>query len=69
MLTHNHNVTGRRYELEAFVDVINTADAFKLSKLSKYTTRKKRGEKERKLVVFFRATIVTCNQITNFLVQ
>ncbi|XP_034232443.1 glutamate receptor 1 isoform X2 [Thrips palmi] len=33
MLNHNHNVTGRRYELEAFVDVINTADAFKLSKL------------------------------------
>ncbi|XP_052121779.1 glutamate receptor 1-like [Frankliniella occidentalis] len=33
MLSHNHNMSGRRYELEAFVDVINTADAFKLSKL------------------------------------
>ncbi|XP_049960400.1 glutamate receptor 1-like [Schistocerca serialis cubense] len=36
MLSHNQNVTGsnsRRFELQAFVDVINTADAFKLSRL------------------------------------
>ncbi|KAK4877739.1 hypothetical protein RN001_010245 [Aquatica leii] len=33
MLTHNQNVTGRRFELQAYVDVINTADAFKLSRL------------------------------------
>lgn len=36
MLNHNLNVTARRFELQAYVDVINTADAFKLSKLSKY---------------------------------
>nr|XP_018906951.1 PREDICTED: glutamate receptor 1-like [Bemisia tabaci] len=38
MLTHNENVTGdglagRRFELQAYVDVINTADAYKLSRL------------------------------------
>lgn len=33
---HNQNNTERRYELQAYVDVIKTADAFKLSKLSKY---------------------------------
>ncbi|XP_049961019.1 glutamate receptor 1-like [Schistocerca serialis cubense] len=32
MLTHNKNTSGR-FELQAFVDVINTADAFKLSRL------------------------------------
>lgn len=36
MLNHNLNMTGRRFELQAYVDVINTADAFKLSRLSKY---------------------------------
>lgn len=36
MLNHNQNVTSRRFELQAYVDVINTADAFKLSRLSKY---------------------------------
>lgn len=36
MLNHNINMSARRFELQAFVDVINTADAFKLSKLSKY---------------------------------
>lgn len=36
MLNHNLNVTSRRFELQAYVDVINTADAFKLSRLSKY---------------------------------
>lgn len=35
MLNHNINMSARRFELQAFVDVINTADAFKLSKLSK----------------------------------
>ena len=35
MLNHNLNVTARRFELQAYVDVINTADAFKLSRLSK----------------------------------
>lgn len=35
MLNHNQNVTARRFELQAYVDVINTADAFKLSRLSK----------------------------------
>ncbi|KAI5702062.1 hypothetical protein M8J75_016217 [Diaphorina citri] len=34
MLTHNQNTTTRRFELQAYVDVINTADAFKLSRLS-----------------------------------
>ncbi|KAG5677407.1 hypothetical protein PVAND_007167 [Polypedilum vanderplanki] len=33
MLNHNLNVTGRRFELQAFVDLISTADAFKLSRL------------------------------------
>ncbi|CAD7083213.1 unnamed protein product [Hermetia illucens] len=33
MLNHNLNVTLRRFELQAYVDVINTADAFKLSRL------------------------------------
>ncbi|XP_039287193.1 glutamate receptor 1-like isoform X1 [Nilaparvata lugens] len=33
MLTHNQNVTARKFELQAYVDVINTADAFKLSRL------------------------------------
>ncbi|XP_065162532.1 glutamate receptor 1-like [Atheta coriaria] len=33
MLNHNQNATGRRIELQAYVDVINTADAFKLSRL------------------------------------
>lgn len=36
MLNHNLNVTARRFELQAYVDVINTADAFKLSRLSKF---------------------------------
>jgi len=31
---HNQNNTERRFELQAYVDVIKTADAFKLSKLS-----------------------------------
>lgn len=35
LLNYNHNGTNRRFELQAFVDVINTADAFKLSRLSK----------------------------------
>lgn len=34
MLNHNLNVTGRRFELQAYVDLISTADAFKLSRLS-----------------------------------
>ncbi|KAK9710764.1 Receptor family ligand binding region [Popillia japonica] len=33
MLNHNQNVTARKFELQAYVDVINTADAFKLSRL------------------------------------
>jgi len=33
---HNQNNTERRFELQAYVDVIKTADAFKLSKLSKF---------------------------------
>lgn len=36
MLNHNVNMTKRRFELQAYVDVINTADAFKLSRLSKW---------------------------------
>lgn len=36
MLQHNQNVSGRRFELQAYVDVINTADAFKLSRISKF---------------------------------
>lgn len=39
MLNHNQNVTGRKFELQAFVDVINTADAFKLSRLSRSQIR------------------------------
>lgn len=35
MLHHNKNESARRFELQAYVDVINTADAFKLSRLSK----------------------------------
>ncbi|XP_063698302.1 glutamate receptor 1-like [Culicoides brevitarsis] len=31
--TYNHNGTNRRFDLQAGVDVINTADAFKLSRL------------------------------------
>lgn len=41
--THNQNITGRRFELQAFVDVINTADAFKLSRLSKFDLKKKKS--------------------------
>ncbi|CAK1554887.1 unnamed protein product [Leptosia nina] len=33
MSVHNQNISSRRLELQAFVDVINTADAFKLSRL------------------------------------
>ncbi|XP_011336838.1 glutamate receptor 1 isoform X2 [Ooceraea biroi] len=33
MRNHNQNVTTRKFELQAFVDVINTADAYKLSRL------------------------------------
>ncbi|XP_047524671.1 glutamate receptor 1-like [Pieris napi] len=33
MAVHNQNISTRRLELQAFVDVINTADAFKLSRL------------------------------------
>lgn len=36
MFNHNQNTTTRKFELQAFVDVINTADAYKLSRLSKY---------------------------------
>ncbi|CAG4955577.1 unnamed protein product [Colias eurytheme] len=36
MTVHNQNISSRRLELQAYVDVINTADAFKLSRLSKY---------------------------------
>lgn len=34
VLNHNLNISARRFELQAYVDVINTADAFKLSRLS-----------------------------------
>ncbi|CAH2103919.1 unnamed protein product [Euphydryas editha] len=34
MTVHNQNISSRRLELQAYVDVINTADAFKLSRLS-----------------------------------
>ncbi|KYN08619.1 Glutamate receptor 1 [Cyphomyrmex costatus] len=34
MMSHNQNITTRKFELQAFVDVINTADAYKLSRLS-----------------------------------
>ncbi|XP_073955127.1 glutamate receptor 1-like isoform X2 [Choristoneura fumiferana] len=33
MTAHNQNISSRRLELQAYVDVINTADAFKLSRL------------------------------------
>ncbi|KAL0115889.1 hypothetical protein PUN28_011044 [Cardiocondyla obscurior] len=33
MMNHNQNITTRKFELQAFVDVINTADAYKLSRL------------------------------------
>ncbi|XP_050683637.1 glutamate receptor 1-like isoform X2 [Leptidea sinapis] len=33
MTVHNQNISTRRLELQAYVDVINTADAFKLSRL------------------------------------
>ncbi|KAM3969050.1 LOW QUALITY PROTEIN: glutamate receptor 1 [Aphomia sociella] len=33
MTMHNQNISSRRLELQAYVDVINTADAFKLSRL------------------------------------
>ncbi|PZC75880.1 hypothetical protein B5X24_HaOG201052 [Helicoverpa armigera] len=33
MTIHNQNISSRRLELQAYVDVINTADAFKLSRL------------------------------------
>lgn len=39
LMNYNHNGTNRRFELQAFVDVINTADAFKLSRLSKYKNK------------------------------
>ncbi len=32
----NESANGRRYELQAFVDIISTADTVKLSRLSKY---------------------------------
>lgn len=38
VLNHNSNATGRRFELQVFVDLISTADAYKLSKLSEYKT-------------------------------
>ena len=31
-----HNAEASRFELQSFVDVINTADAFKLSRISKF---------------------------------
>lgn len=39
MLHHNQNMTWRKFEVQAYVDVINTADAFKLSRLSKYVIK------------------------------
>lgn len=36
VFNHNQNNTERRFELQAYVDVIKTADAFKLSKLSEF---------------------------------
>ncbi|XP_050512896.1 glutamate receptor 1 [Diabrotica virgifera virgifera] len=33
MLQHNQNISSRKFEFQAYVDVINTADAFKLSRL------------------------------------
>nr|CAH7759920.1 unnamed protein product [Callosobruchus chinensis] len=33
MHQHNQNITGKKFEFQAYVDVINTADAFKLSRL------------------------------------
>lgn len=37
VLNHNLNISARKFELQAYVDVINTADAFKLSRLSEYS--------------------------------
>ena len=37
------NETGRKFELQAFVDVINTADTYKLSRLSKSSLCKFNG--------------------------
>lgn len=39
VLNHNLNISARKFELQAYVDVINTADAFKLSRLSKKLQR------------------------------
>ncbi|KAI4483668.1 hypothetical protein M0804_007928 [Polistes exclamans] len=39
MFNHNKNTTMRKFELQAFVDVINTADAYKLSRLSRKNPR------------------------------
>lgn len=39
VLNHNLNISARKFELQAYVDVINTADAFKLSRLSKKLPR------------------------------
>lgn len=36
----NESSSGRRYELQAFVDIISTADTVKLSKLSKFVFRR-----------------------------
>ncbi|KAG5324988.1 GLR1 protein, partial [Pseudoatta argentina] len=36
MMSHNQNITTRKFELQAFVDVINTADAYKLSRLNAF---------------------------------
>lgn len=33
---HSKNVTVRKMEMQVYFDIINTADAFKLSRLSKY---------------------------------
>lgn len=60
MLQHNQNVTGRRFELQAYVDVINTADAFKLSRISKsiscwYTTSENCSQRiilKKELIIF-----------------
>ncbi|KAK8378938.1 hypothetical protein O3P69_009580 [Scylla paramamosain] len=39
---HNQNTTGRRPQLHAFVDIISTADAFKISRLTFFGTKWKR---------------------------
>ena len=36
----NESASGRRYELQAFVDIIGTADTVKLSRLSKFKKKK-----------------------------